>query len=432
MRALCIVALAVSALAVPPCALAQAPPSSVIAEIHATGSNHYADEQVAAACGLKPGDAVTLEQLQAAADRLAQLGVFSKVNYRFATRGDKIVLEFQLADAPTVPVTFDNFPWFTDEELSAAIRQDLPFFDGTAPQDGALLDTVAAAISKLIQSRGISGGVQHALLAQPSSNDMTVQFRLDGPALTIASLDYGDTLAQASTELAQRKTDVLNKPFSRFAIELFEFEHIRPLYLSTGNLRVNFAEPVVRFAGDPNHPPSSKVSVQIPIDPGPVFHLSGFTWDGNRALDAAALSSLSTVHPGELADGMQLAAFWQRLQSEYTHNGYINAQVEAQPQFDNVAATVSYHVAITEGQQYHMGALVVTGLSPTAEGVLRAVWQLAPGKVFDGAYADNMFAKLEKPSKEIFGSLPLHYEKLGHFLRADETTHTIDVLVDFQ
>ncbi len=131
--------------------------SSVIAEIHATGSNHYADEQVAAACGLKPGDAVTLEQLQAAADRLAQLGVFSKVNYRFTTHGDKIVVEFQLADAPTVPVTFDNFPWFTDEELAAAIRQAVPFFDGTAPQGGALLDTVTAAVSTLLEAHGISG-----------------------------------------------------------------------------------------------------------------------------------------------------------------------------------------------------------------------------------------------------------------------------------
>ncbi len=244
---------------------------------------------------------------------------------------------------------------------------------------------------------------------------MTVQFHLNGPSLTIASLDYGDTLAQTSTWLAERKNDLLNKPFSRFSIELFEFEQVRPLYLSTGNLRVQFSAPVVRFAGGPKPPPASKVSVQIPIDPGPVFHLSGFTWDGNRALDAAALSSLSTVHPGELADGMQLAAFWQRVQSEYAHNGYINAQVEAQPQFDNAAATVSYHVAITEGQQYHMGALVVTGLSPTAEGVLRAVWQIAPGKVFDGAYADNMFAKLEKPSSAIFGALPIHYDKARPF-----------------
>ena len=253
-------------------AAAQAPPSSVIAEIHQTGSNHYADAQVAAASGLKPGDTVTLEQLQAAADRLAQLGIFSKVNYRFTTRGDKIVLEFQLADAPTVPVTFDNFPWFTDEELSAAIRQELPFFDGSAPQDGALLDTITAAISKLLEAHGISGSVQHTLLAQPSSNDMTVQFHLDGPSLTIASLDYGDTLAQSSTELAERKNDLLNKPFSRFAIDCSSSSRSARSISPPAICAYNFAAPIVRFAGDPNQPPASNVSVQIPIDPGPVFH----------------------------------------------------------------------------------------------------------------------------------------------------------------
>src|SRR5579862_2010520 len=226
MRLLCIVALAVSFLLAPSRAAAQAPPSSVIAEIHATGSNHYADEQVAAACGLKPGDAVTLEQLQAAADRLAQLGVFSKVNYRFATRGDKIVLEFQLADAPTVPVTFDNFPWFTDEELAAAIRQAVPFFDGTAPGDGGIVDTITAAISNQLEARHISGKVEHMLLARPDSDQMTLQFRLNGPTPMIASLDYSDALAKASSELAERKSDLIGKPFSRFSIELFELEQI--------------------------------------------------------------------------------------------------------------------------------------------------------------------------------------------------------------
>jgi outer membrane protein assembly factor BamA len=432
MRLFFIAVLAVSALVAPLRAAAQAAPSSVIAEIHQTGSTRYADAQVAAASGLKPGDTVTREQLQAAANRLAQLGIFSKVNYRFTTSGDKIVLEYQLADAPLVPVTFDNFPWFSDEELSAAIRQELPFFDGSSPRDGALLDTITAAISKLLQAHNISGNLDHILLAQPGSDDMTVQFHLDGPTLSIGSLDYGDTLAQSSTELAQHRNDLLNKPFSRFAITMFEFEHVRPLYLSSGNLRVHFPSPIARFTGDPNQPLPSNVSVQLPIEPGPVFHLSGLTWDGNHALDSAALTKLATIKPGELADGMQMAALWQRVESEYAHNGYINAHVDAQPQFDDAANTVSYRVGITEGPQYHMGGLVLTGLSPTAEGVLRAVWQLAPGKTFDGAYADGMFAKLEKPSAEIFGALPLHYEKLGHFLRVDETSHTVDVLIDFQ
>jgi outer membrane protein assembly factor BamA len=435
MRALCIAVLAISIAAAPHAAAAQAAPSSVVAEIHQTGSTRYADAQVAAASGLKPGDTVTREQLQAAADRLAQLGIFSKVGYRFTTSADKanqIVLEFQLADAPLVPVTFDNFPWFSDEELSAAIRQELPFFDGSAPRDGGLLDTITAAISKLLQSHNIPGTLEHILLAQPGSDDMTVQFHLEGPTLTIGSLDYGDTLAQSSTELAQHKNDLLNKPFSRFAIGMFELEHVRPLYLATGNLRVNFDAPIARFAGDPNQPLSSNVSVKLPIEPGPVFHLSGLSWDGNHTLDSAALTKLATIKPGELADGMQMAALWQRVESQYAHNGYINAHVDAQPQFDDAAATVSYRVAITEGPQYRMGGLVLTGLSPTAEGVLRAVWQLAPGITFDGAYVDSMIVKLVKPSPEIFGALPLHYEKLGHFLRVDETSHTVDVLLDFQ
>ena len=434
MRALCCtLVLALSIVApIRAGAQAQAQPSSVIAEIHQTGSNHYADAQVAAACGLKPGDTVTREQLQAAADRLAQLGVFSKVNYRFTTRGDKIVVEFQLADAPTVPVTFDNFPWFTDDELAAAIRQAVPFFNGSAPQDGALLDAIASAVSKLLEARGISGRVEHTLLAQPSSEAMTVQFHLDVPGPTIAALDYADTLAQTSTNLEERKSDLLNKPFSRFAIELFEFEQIRPLYLANGYLRVNFPAPVTRVTADPNHPPASSVSVQLPIDPGPVFHLSGLAWDGNRALDTTALASLVTVQPGELADGMKLADLWQKVENEYAHNGYIHAQVEPKPEFDDAAATVSYRVAITEGPQYHMGELVLTGLSPAAEAALRAAWQLAPGKVFDGAYVDSMFSKLEKPSSAIFGALPVHYEMLGHFLRPDETSHIIDVLIDFQ
>lgn len=418
---------------------AQAQTTAVLAEIHATGTSHYSDAQVAAAAGLHIGDTVTRDDLQAAADRLAQLGVFSKVSYRFTPRKDgrnEIDVEFQLTDnADVVPVTFDNFPWFSDEELSAAIRTAIPFFNGFAPPDGAVLDTINATISKLLQDRHISGDLEHTLLARPDSNAMTLQFRLNGPSLKIGSIEYGDSLAAASTELEERKNDILNKPYSRFSIELFELEQIRPLYLTTGHLKVNFGAPVARFAsgaGDPGQPPLSNLSVQIPIDPGPVFHLSALNWDGNHALDSKALSELSTVPIGELADGMKLIALWQSVEAAYGHIGYIHAHAEPQPQFDDAAATVSYRISIDEGAQYHMGTLVLTGLSAAGEAALRAAWKLPTGKVFDAAYADAMFTKLEQPSSEIFGFLPIHYTMEGHLLRVDEKNHAVDVLIDFQ
>src|SRR4029078_13120900 len=109
-------------------AATQAPaPSSVIGEIHFSGSR-YSDPLLTATSGLKPGDSVTQEQLQAVANHFADLGAFNKADYKYQTRNGKLILQFELDDAPVVPVSFDNFPWFTDEELVQAVRDAVPLF----------------------------------------------------------------------------------------------------------------------------------------------------------------------------------------------------------------------------------------------------------------------------------------------------------------
>src|SRR5665213_62769 len=409
--------------------VSQSSPSAAIAEIHASGSVHYSDAQVAATSGLKPGDVVTREQLQDAADRLSNLGVFKRVNYKFTTRGNKIVLDFELQDAPTFPVSFDNFPWFSDAEITTAIREALPLFDHTAPQDGTMIDEMTAVLSKLLSSRNIPGTIEHQLIASPSADAMMMQFRVEGPSVTIASIEYGDGLAQSSEKLRDRNRYLIGKPFSRFAIELFETEQVRPLYFSTGHIRVQFGEPVLdlRDAVKSQTMPSTEVRLRIPITAGAVFHFAGTTWSGNNALTGAALTPLPLVKPGELADGTKIMAGWQRVEQEYEHRGYVDVKIDPQPRFDEPAATVTYNVTITEGPQYHMGELVVSGLSIDAERLLRAAWRQARGDPFDRIYFDAMLMKLEKPSPAIFGELPVHYSEMGHWLRVNSENHTMDV-----
>jgi hypothetical protein len=79
-----------------------------------------------------------------------------------------------------------------------------------------------------------------------------------------------------------------------------------------------------------------------------------------------------------------------------------------------------------------MGEFVITGLSLDAERSVRNAWRLAPGQVFDKTYVDSMLAKLEKPTVAIFAELPVHYEKMGRWLRPDTQKHVMDVLLDFQ
>lgn len=411
-----------------------APGSFVVAEVHSSGSHRYSDAQIAATVGLRSDDPVDQEKLQAIADGLVHLGVFSRVNFRFTVKNRRATVNFELEDADAVPVMFENFPWFTDEELAEEIRQGVPLFDGSAPRDGTLLNEITAVLAAKLASRGIKANVDHMLLAEPSSDQMIMQFRQDGPSFTIASLTFGDAQAQNSEKLKDRVSDLVGKSYSRFAIELFENEQLRPVYLSTGQIGVKFGAPSIHFGGGSEADPqtSSTVDVQIPITPGLAYHLSGITWSGNSALDGAALSKLLAVKPGDLANGMQLGGDWEQVELEYQHHGYMDVKVTPIAQFDDAKATVAYNVKIAEGPQYRMGQLVITGLSVDSERIVRNSWQLKAGQVFDNTYLEEMLSKLEKPTVAIFGDKPVHYEKMGHFLRINPASHVTDVLLDFQ
>jgi outer membrane protein assembly factor BamA len=408
-----------------------APTSFVVAEVHASGSHRYSDEQIAATAGLKPGDPVDRDKLQAISEDLAQLGIFSRVNFRFTAKNNRAIVNFELEDAPVARVMFENFPWFTDQELSDEIRRTVPLFDGVAPQGGTLLDEITAALAGKLASRGIKASVEHTLVKEPDDDGEIMQFRQDGPSFTVSSIQFNDFMAQNSEKLHDRVSDLVGKKLSRFAIEVFEIEQVRPIYLSAGRIRVKFGAPILKLSDAGGGNASSTVIVQIPIEPGPVYHMAGITWTGNMAIEEAALTRLANIKPGDVADGMRLDASWQQVELEYGHRGYLDAKVTPVPQFNDASGTVAYNVKITEGPQYRMGQLVITGLSMDAERRLRNAWRLAPGQVFDKTFLDSTLAKLEKPTVAIFGELPVHYAKMNHLLRTDPEKHVIDILIDF-
>jgi outer membrane protein insertion porin family len=409
-----------------------APKASKIAAITITGTRKFTSDEIASAAGLKVGDVVSTEKLQAAADHLAALGVFSAVNYRFSSKGDAISLEFQVQEAHTVPLSFDNFPWFTDDEIAAAIRQQVGLFTGESPESGAIVDQIAGVLDNLLATRHIKGELTHQLVAPPSGDGMILQFHVDEPALRIQSVQFGDPLAAESERIKDRVSDIKGQPYSRFAIEVFGNEHVRPLYASKGYVRAKIGPPQPHMTGKVDDAGESNIEVLIPITPGPIYSWNGIAWKGNGAISSANLDAAAGMKTGEVADGMKIEAVWRALQFEYGKRGYLDAKLDPQPEFDDSAHRVSYRVNIVEGVPYHMGELVLTGLSLDAEKQLRHAWQLAPGQVFDNAYFENLLGMLEKPRREIFGEMPIHYTQFGHFLRPDTDRHTVDVLLDFK
>jgi outer membrane protein assembly factor BamA len=415
-------------------ASAQAPDvaTAPLREVHTDGEKLLTEAQVIAITGLVTGAQIGRNDLQTAADRLVQSGLFAKVSYNFQTKAAGILVTFHVQESPRIPVYFDNIPWFSDSELGDAIRTKFPFFDGTLPEAGAAVDHASEAVKDLLSTRGLPVSLEHMVIANPNGEGDVQEIRVEGAALQIAKLEFSDPSLLASKAVQQHLSEILGKPYSRMTIDLFLSEAIKPIYLQQGFLRVKLGPPEIRLTGAPPPKLPSQIPVYVPVAPGAVYRLKEIHWKGNTLVSEFTLNGLLRVKHGDVADGMQIEAAWDRAREEYGHHGYLEARVDPLPAYDDQAHTVSYSVSIQEGPQFHFGKMVLTGISPAAERRLLDAWPFAAGEIFDKAKFEELLAKLQTHQEQVFGVLPVHYENVGHWLQTDAGKHTVDVLLDFK
>src|SRR5258705_1385296 len=87
-------------------ARAQAPDpvSAPLREVHVDGEKHLTEAQVIAITGLVPGAQIGRDDLQTAADKLVQSGLFAKVSYNFQTKLASVLVTYHVEESPRMPV----------------------------------------------------------------------------------------------------------------------------------------------------------------------------------------------------------------------------------------------------------------------------------------------------------------------------------------
>lgn len=406
--------------------------TAALREIHSDGQKALTEAQVAALTGLQSGAQVGRDELQKAADALVASGLFATVKYDFKTRNDGVALNFHVTESPRLPVYYDNFPWFGDSELNDAIHAKLPFFDGTLPEGGSVVEVAASCIHDLLATHKMDLPVQHQVAGNPVADGNVQEFTVEGAEIKIASLSFADAALATNPAVQQHLSEIAGKPYSRTTIDLFLSEQIRPIYLKQGYLRVKLGPPEVRLSGPPAPKLPESIPVFVPVATGEVYHFSSADWSGNNVISSITLANYFGFKPGAVADGMEIEAALDRLREEYGRRGYLDATVQPQTTFNDATHTVAYKIAIAEGAQYHMGGWVITGLSTNGENRVRGQFPIAAGDVFDKIKYEDFLTALQNHSPGVFGELPVHYEGVGHYLKSDAEKKTVDVLLDFK
>lgn len=363
-----------------------------IARIDVEGLQRLSRDEVVAATGLKPGDTFWLAAVDAAGQKLVDSGLFAKVGYRTQTRGNHVTIVFQLEERKggLAPVSFDNFVWFTDQELAAAIRREVPSFNGTALDAGNLTDKIRVALQNLLDEKQIKGTVEYSPW-QASVNSLRQEhlFSVSGVQIPICSLQFPGARNISEEALVKASRQLTEADYSQKSAIAFGTFVLFPLYREEGHWRAKFADPITKYENSETC--KNGVSLTIPVDEGPVYIWSKPEWTGNQVLSAADLDSALGIRNGEAAKGSTFDKGLIEVGKAYGRVGHLDAVTRAQPEFDDKGSRATFKIDVKEGPRYTMGSLTIKGLSEMDARAVEEAWKLRRSEVFNSSYLDQFF-----------------------------------------
>ena len=220
-----------------------------IAKIEFEGLERLSPDEVLATTELKLGQQFDLAALDAAAQRLIDSGMFKNVGYKTRPTGNQMTITFRVEETKlkSSRVIFDNFIWFSDAELIAAIRQDVPTFSGIAPDEGDTLDRIRKSLQRFLHEHKIETTVSH-ITSQDSPGSPIVEhvFSVTDVSMPICTLHFPGAASVTEQKLIADARELMGTEYSNKFVGLFVVNNLSKIYRELGHLKVAFAPAAAR------------------------------------------------------------------------------------------------------------------------------------------------------------------------------------------
>jgi len=377
--------------------------ASILIEVKVKGTTRYTPEDVLAASALRIGVSASEDDFRKAAKELTDSGAFRDVAYSYSYSSAGTKLDLQLTDSqPFLPVRFDDFVWFTDDQLRQKAHERVPLFKGELPTSGRLPEQVSDVLQALLVESNVPGHVDYLRNTGSNGKIESINYSVSDLLIRVRRIEFTGAGPSELPLLEAAARRLPDPEYSRNRINLFAEHQLLPIYHARGYLKASFSQPqpkVVRQGvGDPGDDSRNLtvVDVTLGVDPGPQYKLVRIEWSGNQEFATEKLQGFIHAHPGAPANAVELAADLEEVRNLYGSHGYLNATVKLEPQLYDAAATAIYHLAVREDNVYHMGELEFRGVDNILAAKLRTRWKLRPGEVYDSSYLRQFLTEANK------------------------------------
>jgi outer membrane protein assembly factor BamA len=366
-----------------------------LAKVEFKGLEHITREQALDLSGLIIGGPITVEALDAVAQKLADSGLFGKMSYRIRSVKQDADVEFEVEELRSnIPVIFDNFVWFSDDELFAGVKSEMPSFNGTAPESGNAAELIKHGLTRMLHAANINGEVQYTLSAAESGSNAKHVFTVTGVKIPVCSVHYNGAVAVKEEALIENSKALLGKDFSREFANAFPPANLIPVYQHLGRLRAQINFDKAKLVESDSC--KSGVAVTYIVDEGDIYTWGGSEWSGNVTFPSDELTRSLGMRQNEVADIRKIEKAIGKVWDYYGKRGYMALRLKSTPNFDDRGRSVTYRFAISEGPQYKMGNLTIKGVPGADEEKLRAQWKLQRSDVYDSTYPVQFFKLVQR------------------------------------
>jgi len=371
-----------------------------------------------AVTGLRPGVALGQPDVQAAAQKLADTGMFSGVQFSF----DGVNLKYILKPAEGLePVAYTNFPWWDEKTLTAAVAAKVPLFHGEVPPESAMQQHVAAALTELLAEKGVTATVSDAP-ATTLRGEKEIEYRIDAPPVEIGSVHLSDvSAAWAEPVLAVQKAEV-GQDFdpateSTLATALRTMYH-RQGYLEMTMTHYEHGEPQVLDG-------KILVPVNATVVEGPQYRVRTMAFAGDAVITPEQFSKMAQLHMSDVANEDLVHGTMAEMTQAYKSHGYLRVKVDATPRLDAATRTVDYAFSVVPGPVFTMGTLGLANASDVQRAEVMKVWPLREGDVYDEGLVEQFLVRYKNQLHSLDG-WSASFKGYEH-----EDSHVVDLVVTF-
>jgi outer membrane protein assembly factor BamA len=356
-----------------------------LTEVQVSGSARTT-AAVLAASGLKLGQPVTPNDLDAACRRLVDSGFFRGASYRYQSKtapgGVSYSVNFDLTDETTLVSVVLDIPNTDQDQLWTKFKAADPLLDRQMPDTDGAQHYYQQALEDLLAKSGNPQQLIAKREADLGKGKLVVVFRpANLPKLRQITFE-GNHVFDAATLERVIHTVAVGQDYSDREFRVVVEANLTPMYEEKGYLKAVFPKIVAV--------PLSKDAVlaAVTIEEGHVWKLGDVQLMGDN-LPAHQMLRAGKFRKGDIANWKQILISLDDMRQVLRADGYLSASAQPNRVFRDTTGDVDLRVDVQRGARFYFGSLELRGLSAKENNKAQEMWELRPGAPMEGPCLDE-------------------------------------------